>query len=297
MILKVVLSQRPRLFIAKKEKVMNSAINYFNQTDLTKIESAHENKTWTNGPYNFLLQRTSANYDRSKVANRRNAIAAQLSLHLPEIDDLLLEKLYESVVSEYYKSLPNHKNGFKLNSYEVSFIKSFETLQKNLAKLKDVSLIPTLSNKRICIGPYIPDFLILGLSTKGYSLLAIEINGGSHINKLDKDFSKENRLHELGIYSLPIQNPDVANLSFLEKIFNDSKIINISNRPDQIKNVLRRIWAKTIVNFWSLKKIEAELKNLTQSDFYLTKEFQLINKLKDCPRILKMEYLEWKKSN
>ena len=143
---------------------------------------------------------------------------------------------------------------------------------------------------RMPIGPYLPDFLLIGLSARGYSLIAIEINGGCYINKLEKDFAKEDRLHELGILSLPIQTPQATDLEFLRKLFKDSKLINICDRQDQIDNVLRRIMVKTIVNFWTLGRIEYELKSISSKDYHLKKELFELAKRPDCPRAIKKEF-------
>lgn len=258
-------------------------------------ELDNSNKTWSSGPYCFFLRRTSSFYNRMKVAERRKEVEALLNLSLPELDDILLESLYKKVTKEYLRKLDKcQQNGFQMTSFERTFLNTFKKLQETTAKLNGVEIVPFIDSLRIPVGPYLPDFLIFGISPKGYSCIAIEINGGCHIYKSQNDFSKENHLHKLGIYTIPIQNPQAGDYSFIKAVFESPKLVNISKRLDQKMHLLRRIWAKTIVNHWKLDRIEMELKQMTGYDYLLRRELELLKKHPTCPKeILK----EWKALN
>lgn len=289
--------------------------NHVHFSTVTNDELKKLNKTWERGPFRFLLQRTIENYNKLKTVERRHDIELSLNMKLPPINDDLLQKLYNKVSTIYDEKLSgkdklnefnkrqklkptNEKppelkvnSGFYLTACEVGFMNSFQKLKDQIPKLKNVELVPFAKTTRMPIGPYLPDFLLLGLSMKGTSLLAIEINGGIHNLKISKDFAKEDDLLKFGISTINIQNNEVSDLEYLSKIFNDSKIINLKNRtPEQVQTILRRIWVKTIVNHWPLERIEMELNMESGFKFNLIKEFHELVKHSKCPRSIKDEY-------
>ena len=258
-------------------------------------EGLELNKTWRKGAFNFLGQRTLNQYNKTKTTIRRVSLESSLNMRLPVLGDDLLESLSKKVISKYQLSLKKYSNsGFDLTSYEISFVNTFNKIKSEISKLDDVVLIPNLGATRMAVGPYLPDFLLLGLSIKGYSLIAIEVDGGIHSLKQSKDFSKQDDLLELGIYTISIQNNQVSNEDFLTKLFKDEKIVNIQKRsPEQLKSILRRIWVKTIVNHWSLERIENELNQESGINFNLLKEFKSLIQLSNCPRNIKIEFNNW----
>lgn len=261
----------------------------------TNEEAKKLNKTWRKGAFNFLHQRTLNNYSKSKTSIRRTIIESSLDIVLPILDDEILEKLYMKVLNEYQRRYKGSVNsGFDLTSYEISFIRTYSEIKSKIPKLSDVVLVPNIGTTRISIGPYLPDFLLFGLSIKGYSLIALEIDGGIHSLKQAKDFSKQDDLLEFGIYTICIQNNQVGNQEFLTKLFEDDKIVNINKRsPEQVKAIQRRIWLKTIVNHWPLERIEGELNQESQLQFHLIKEFKEMVKLNNCPRDIKKEFKDF----
>ncbi len=263
-------------------------------------ETQYQNQTFHKGPFKFLLSRTEHEYQRPITNRRRTILSEQSGSPFPQLTDSILESLYNHTVLQYKKKcLSKYKDtGFGFNQKELLFLDSFNRLKESLPILRGVEIYPVRDSVRMAIGPYLPDFLIFGLAQKGSSLLSIEVNGSIHLqqDKVDKDIEKASNLRKLDIGTIDIDNQDVSNLDFLKKLFNDPTIINISNRPKQLQIVLRKVWIKTIVNHNSLEEIEKFILENFQVESNLIKEFNLLSKLKDCPRDLKKEYKMWRKS-
>jgi very-short-patch-repair endonuclease len=267
----------------------------------SKKESRVERYTWNKGRFNFLLRRTEEVYGRKKNLALRAVIENQIAQTLPRISDAHLLELYKFAYSKYLTKCHRdyrHHSGFLRTRAEHAFLDTLESILKQHPEFKYLEIYPSNDfsknlnpGMKMVVGNYVPDFLIFGLKTDGYTSLTIEIDGDSHIHKFAKDELRRSHLAELKIRQLSISNERAANaadiLALLEKTYRKRS----GALDEQIKRNKRLIWTKTIACQLTLKEIDEFALDNWGIPLNLRLEAEYILRLQDVPRKIKKELM------
>lgn len=220
---------------------------------------------WNQGCYRFLLQRTDDYFDRLATTNRRKLVEEQLTVSLPPVTDEMLSALYVHSMRLFKSSCFERfqHSGFEMTLSERQFQKTLEDALVELGYAKNLEVYPSHNyskdfpaHTRLAVGVHAPDFLIFGLKQKGFSSIAIEIDGDAHVYKSGKDFQKYANLQQLGILALSIPSDKVSDLKFVKSIVQCLSRKRSGALDKQIESNKRKIWCKTIGCQMSLSDIE-----------------------------------------
>lgn len=253
---------------------------------------------WNQGCYRFLLQRTDDHFDRLATTNRRKLAEEQIGSILQPITDEMLSVLYAHSMKLFKSSCFERfqHSGFEMTLSERQFQKTLEEALAELGYTKNVEVYPSLSyskdfpaHTRLVVGVHAPDFLIFGLKQKGFSSIAIEIDGDAHVHKAGKDFQKYANLQQLGILALSIPSEKVSDLAFVKSVVQSLSRKRSGALDKQIDSNKRKIWCKTIGCQMSLADIEGFISNRFGVDLKLDLEAKVLVRLEDCPREIKRE--------
>lgn len=265
----------------------------------TRDESEYLKKSWNEGPFNFLLARTTEKYHLKSNTSRRNQYECHLGYNLPQITDEMLLSLYVFACHKYQQKCHNQyatTSGFSTTRSESDFSQTLQSIIKNHPKLNHLEIYPSnkqskdlQANFKMVVGNYVPDFLVFGIKGKGSSAVAIEIDGDSHLDKYSKDELRFQHLKELKIFTWEIPNAQAKDTSFIEKALLDMYRLRNGSLNQQIQRVKRMIWIKTIVCQLSLKEIEQYIYQQFLIDLHLEDEATLLVKSDKCPRSIRKE--------
>ena len=139
------------------------------------------------------------------------------------------------------------------------------------------------------IGVHVPDFLLFGMKTKGYSAVVIEMDGDSHVDKSRKDFVYYKHLEELGVFVWSIPNNQARDFNYIKATLLKLRKRRSGSLDAQTRKVKRAVWVKTIANHMSLQEIEAHVHQQFEIRLNLTQEAQALLTLKSCPRNIRKE--------
>ncbi len=266
---------------------------------LSKDEAQVLKSTWKSGAFHFLLQRTEEKYNLKNNKLRRTNLEEYSNTRFPLITDQMLFSLYRYASTKYLnycKSNYNNYSGFSTTPSEKIFLKSIESIIKNNPKLKHLEIYPSNSyikdlppNFKMVIGNYVPDFLVFGLKIKGFSAVAFEVDGDSHINKHSKDELRNAHLKELKIFTIEIPNNQVNDITYLTNILKKTYRLRNGSFNQQIQRVKRLIWLKTICCQLSLAEIENYIRNNFNVQLNLNDELNILKDRQLIPRKIKHE--------
>ena len=264
----------------------------------SKEESEQLYKQWNKGAFNFLLQRTLNNFNRSKTIKRRTLAAKTIQEDLPPISDEILLYLYQKAAKKHRKlcSTQFNESGYQDTPSEIAFRKTLESIIDSDPKYSHLEAYPRLrhskdllSNQKMTVGVLVPDFIVYGIKRLGCTAVCFEINGDSHVYKHGKDVEREKRLESLGIVTLPIENDRSRDYKYIKQAL-DSWLKKRSGPLDkQIQRNKRKVWAKTVVCQFSITEIEEVVKAKFNIDLHLVAEAKELAKLSNCPRNIKKE--------
>ena len=263
-----------------------------------RAESEKLYAQWNHGCYRFLLQRTADHYNRIAVATRRKLVEEKLQAVLPAISDEMLSVLYSHAMKRYKTTCFERyqHSGFEMTNSERQFKESLEKILTSLGYAKHVEVYPSdtyskdfPARTRLVAGVHAPDFLIFGLKQKGFSSIAIEVDGDSHVHKTAKDFRKYANLQQLGILALSIPAEKVSDLRFIENLVRDLSRKRSGALDKQIASNKRKIWCKTIACQMTLKEIEAFVIHNFGVELNLIAESKALLAIESCPREIRRE--------
>lgn len=265
----------------------------------SKDEAENLRITWNSGPYNFLLGRTQEKYRLKANQKRRVQLEEQLGLRLPMITDPMLLELYKYACQKFMTKCNNkfgHHSGFGQTSSERIFAATIQSIIENNPKLKHLEVYPSQnhsrdlpSNFKMVVGNLVPDFIIAGIKEKRFSLVAIEIDGGSHVDKFSKDELRYAHMEEMMIFSFGLPNEQAGDIEYLTKVMLTMYRIRNGSYNDQINRAKRAIWTKTICCQLSLEEIGEYYKNAYGIELYLNEEVEFLAKNQSTPRKIKKE--------
>lgn len=256
-------------------------------------EEAHAIQVkWERTPFEFFKTRYISNYEKPITKNKRKKIELETGLKFPAITSDQLDVLYKKVVHEYENQTKNlATNGFDQTKYEKIFLKNLNKAKNDLKKMAKVDIYPaTETSVKIVVGPYILDFILFGITQKGYSALCLEVDGGIHLAKAQKDDIRNAHLASLGILTYSIQNPFALDSNFTLKFLSDEVLRDISKHKDQTERILSNIKLFTVAYHWSLQRIEVEYRSMFGENLNLRKELEMFADKRDCPRKIKKEW-------
>lgn len=263
-----------------------------------RTESEKLYAQWNRGCYRFILERTANYYNRVATSNRRKIVEDKIGLNLPPITDTMLCALY-SYSMKRFKSTCFERfqhSGFEMTSSERQFQRTLETVLTNLGYTNQVEVYPSEAHSkdfpaqtRLVAGVHAPDFLIFGLKQKGFSSIAIEIDGDSHIHKASKDFQKYANLEQLGILALSVPAEKASDSAFIESIVRDLSRKRSGALDKQIASNKRKIWCKTIACHLSLSDVEEFVITHFRVELKLIAEAEVLANIVSCPREIKRE--------
>lgn len=265
----------------------------------SKDESNILHKQWSKGAYNFLLLRTLNKYSNLKTRQRREQATAIIKLDLPCITDEILLWLYQKAVDKHSQNcqrLYKDSNGYQDTPSEKLFKKTIQNIIKSNPEYRHLEVYPSDNhskdlppNQKMTISGFIPDFIVYGIKRRGCTAVCFEINGDSHVYKYEKDLQKEQKLESLGISTWPIENEQVADYKYIQRILSSSIKKRSGALDRQIKRNKRKIWAKTVSCLFSLKEIEELVRDQFGQELNLMAESHELLKMTTCPRIIKKE--------
>lgn len=267
----------------------------------TKDETKNLKKYWKSGPFHFLMNRTEEKYYLKANLKRLSSLDKDFLSLFPVFDDSHLKELYFYACNKYQKKCTEkHENtGFAPTYYEEQFLASLLKLIKQLSKLKHIEIYPSLTHSpdfhpglKMVIGNYVPDFIIFGLTTKGFTAITVEINGDAHLNKFSKDLLRSVQLEEIDIAQMEIPNNKAKDLAFIKDFMNSTYRPRNGSFNDQIRRLKRKIWVKTIVTQLTIDEIETFIAAKFNYQLNLYKEIHLLKKTLLCPRIIKKELVK-----
>lgn len=268
---------------------------------ISKEESQYESYKWNKGCFNFLLQRVGENYIHQKNSQRRLAIESSLNMKLPPIEDHILIELYKYACNKYQKSCNrnfNEHSGFQKTTSEHQFLKTIEAVIKSNPDFKYIEIYPSISfskdlptNHKVVIGSYVPDFILFGFKTSKASAVVIEIDGDSHINKLQKDLLRDQQLSELRIFTFSVPNEQAQDSTYIHRVFKSLHRKRSGALDKQIQRTKRMIWIKTISCHLSFAEIENFVFERSGVRLNLESEATSLLGLDNCPRKIKVELL------
>lgn len=190
-------------------------------------ESEYLKRNWNEGPFNFLLTRTTEKYDLKSNSARRLHCERHLGVILPQITDEMLLSLYIFACLKYQHRCRHQygpTSGFYTTKSETDFSRTLQSVIKTHAKLNHLEIYPSEEqskdlpkNFKMVVGNYVGDFLVFGLKGKGSSAVVIEIDGDSHLDKYSKDELRFQHLKELKILTWEVPNAQVNDITFIEK--------------------------------------------------------------------------------
>ncbi len=228
-----------------------------------KDETKRKIKQWNKGCHHFILQRTLNEFYRKKTVLRRAQIEKSLTVSLPLITDEMITALFSHASQLYFDrcSARFEHTGFQSTPAERRFLETFKELTKTHIEFKNADIYPTdhyskQLNRKLVVGCHLPDYVIFGLKMNGYSGLVIEIDGDSHVNKLEKDMITYSHFESLGLYPISIPNEKSTDLQFLYKAMKSMTRKRSGALDKQIHRTKRALWCKTIACNMTLKEID-----------------------------------------
>lgn len=257
--------------------------------------------SWSNGPYNLLLSRTTEKYKHKATAERRRSIEVSQNVILPQITDKTLLSLYEHACEKYMRRChrqPGGYTGFSTTPSENKFAEALNFIIGKNPTLRHLEVYPSQSRSKdlrpgfkMVVGNYVPDFVVFGLKTNGCSAVAIEIDGNAHVYKYAKDEVRSAHLKEMKIFPFEVQNDQSTDIAYLTSAILSLYRLRNGSFNRQILRSKRMIWTKTIACQLSLKEIEELVLQLEGTHLHLNLEAHEIAKTHTCPRKMRAELL------
>lgn len=265
-------------------------------------EEAEEKRiTFNSGAINFLLSRTQEKYRLKAVSTRRQNIELLLDCKFPEINDDILNELYQFACVRHMNRCRRDygaSSGFLKTSSETVFARTLSAIIQNNPKLKHLEIYPSLEYSKelppgfkMVVGNYVPDFIVFGLKDKRTSGVAIEIDGDSHIDKAEKDQLRCTHFRQLKLFTWEIPNNQASDFKFISESMMSLYRLRNGSFNYQILRAKRGIWVKTISCQLTFSDIEEFVQQGFSIQLRLRDEAQAMLAAHDCPRKIRSELL------
>ncbi len=114
--------------------------------------------------------------------------------------------------------------------------------------------------------------------------IVFEIDGPTHLEKIEKDLLREDVLRSIGIEIVRIHNNQAEDICFVRRLITPMRSTRAGNTDKQVAAQKRKLMCKTISCFLSLDEIDKLVADNFNVQLNLKLEADEIINLKLCPR-------------